>query len=36
MPMTLSGFDMDDIANRDLALFGFRCGKTFPAVTTRI
>src|SRR5437773_4782875 len=29
MPMTLACFDMDDIADRDLALLGFRCRKTF-------
>src|SRR5580765_1376017 len=29
MPMTLPCFDVDDIADRDLALFAFRCRKTF-------
>jgi hypothetical protein len=34
MPVTLSCFDMDDVADGDIALFGF--GRDFTAVMTRI
>src|SRR5437762_8403115 len=29
MPMTLAGSDVNDVADRDLALLRFRCRKTF-------